>query len=289
MLKILKIGDFIKTGNYKVHSSFRQHVNLVSDNRLITITDRSDDIGPLNMIITNADLPRIRSVSICNNFIKINDVELEIFPDLIYRSHIHQTSYDFGTLVSNSEILKNKLLNSSKAGLQFLFDLESFPSPESNFIDLLRIQFNKGLKSILAGDFIKGIQKFKGRGIGLTPSGDDFIAGLLYGLFIVGRSLDVELEDIRNEIHTQANSTNLITNNYLYLAREGRFYQDFKILILALSSGNPNEIDQSTDHILSRGESSGADMLTGFIIMIQNHKNILSKITQQFKRGANGK
>jgi len=289
MLKILKIGDFIKDGNYRVHSRFKHHVNLVSDDNLITITDKVDDIGPLNIIIENADLLKIIAIRIQNNNIWINKNKLEISADMIYNSLLNEQILDLDKIILNINSVKQELLNSSKTGLQFLFDMKSLSPSAFTFLDEMRSQLNKGLELILNGELLTGILKIKGRGVGLTPEGDDFIAGLLYGLFIVGKFLKTDLKSIRNEIYTLTVSSNLISTNFLYLACEGRFYQDFKTLISALSSGNSIKINQSIDHIISRGETSGADLLTGFTLTIQNYEDILAQIIYPIKRGAYGK
>jgi len=62
---------------------------------------------------------------------------------------------------------------------------------------------------------------------------------------------------------------NLISGNYITLAAAGSFFNDLKQLILALTAENNEELALKTAAILKKGETSGADMLTGFILTLQ--------------------
>lgn len=93
----------------------------------------------------------------------------------------------------------------------------------------------------------KGYNSLIGMGLGLTPSGDDFIAGVLAYEFATRKKIITENLDFIN--------TNHISREFLKYATKGIFSED----ILKLLN---NKID-FVEEILKSGHTSGADTLFG--------------------------
>jgi len=77
---------------------------------------------------------------------------------------------------------------------------------------------------------IEGIRLIKGVGIGLTPSGDDFISGLLTALKVLEIINKENNSYLRKIIYDNAKGDNLISNNFLFYASEGLFFEKNKKL-----------------------------------------------------------
>ncbi|MEO5888349.1 MAG: DUF2877 domain-containing protein, partial [Anaerolineales bacterium] len=135
-------------------------------------------------------------------------------------------------------------------------------SPVSN------LQFTNSLASALANAdlpaTITATQKLAGLGMGLTPSGDDFIMGAILAAWIlhpahVAGILAAEVTDVAAALTTS------LSGAWLRSAGRGEagilWHQFFDKLI----SADPTAIQESMDKILSVGETSGADALAGFI------------------------
>jgi hypothetical protein len=103
-----------------------------------------------------------------------------------------------------------------------------------------------------------------GLGPGLTPSGDDWLAG-----WLVGMRLNVEaasLLAIGEAILTAAQDrTNTISLAFLQCAAQGQVAESWHHLLSALAWGNEHEVKQAAARALAFGATSGADMMTGFL------------------------
>jgi len=116
---------------------------------------------------------------------------------------------------------------------------------------------------------IEGITRIKGCGFGLTPSGDDFIAGMLSELYLKQKIFSMDISEIRKQIYETAQGDNLISNTFLSLAFEGLFVERFKNFIHSLLYEGHEEIFTKIQEVLNVGETSGADMLVGFIFSMK--------------------
>lgn len=112
---------------------------------------------------------------------------------------------------------------------------------------------------------VAAAQKLAGLGVGLTPSGDDFIMGALYAAWII---CPAEIADVlANEIaETASPLTTSLAAEWLRSAGRGEtgilWHTFFDALIAA------DDLEFPMSKILSVGETSGADALAGFLGVI---------------------
>jgi len=143
------------------------------------------------------------------------------------------------------------------------------PLPVTNYEFLVsNLQlFNSLASALVNADLptsINATQKLAGLGIGLTPSGDDFIMGAILAAWIihpadVAEVLAVEVTEVAAPLTTS------LSGAWLRSAGRGEagilWHQFFEALI----SADQTSIQESMDKILSVGETSGADALSGFV------------------------
>lgn len=102
-----------------------------------------------------------------------------------------------------------------------------------------------------------------GLGIGLTPSGDDYLAGLSAVLFITGHPArkyrDVFIVAIEREKH----KTTQLSAITLREAIDQRYRETIYGFIYQVVNGDLENIQQSINEIKKIGSSSGCDMLCG--------------------------
>jgi hypothetical protein len=109
-----------------------------------------------------------------------------------------------------------------------------------------------------------------GQGEGLTPQGDDWLAGWLLGLRLA------EPADANGWAHESAGAmvldaavgrTTLLSQAYLACAAAGEAEESWHILLsrMARHPAEKHEIEDATLKILSHGATSGAAMLQGFL------------------------
>lgn len=105
-----------------------------------------------------------------------------------------------------------------------------------------------------------------GRGMGLTPSGDDFLSGLLYGLALYGQfqyDYGISFRDfILAAIQLRSTS---ISANLADCAASGEVDERIYTAVDYLINGE-SSLQTAVDGILSWGSSSGVDTLAGFLI-----------------------
>ncbi|MGC9349949.1 MAG: DUF2877 domain-containing protein [Anaerolineae bacterium] len=119
-------------------------------------------------------------------------------------------------------------------------------------------------------DFTKLISSIAGLGPGLTPAGDDFLAGLIFALWSVHhpRAADLGAEICR----TAAVRTTLLSRAYLEAASQGYADEKWHGLLHALTHGARSELERAAASVVSFGATSGLDTLSGFLWTLSTAK-----------------
>lgn len=119
-----------------------------------------------------------------------------------------------------------------------------------------------------------------GWGPGLTPSGDDYLAGFMLGLWAIPHSHDRELDTEHALVSSFAFSraelcawitqaaaprTTRISRAFLRVARDGLADVHWHTLLYALADGEPSTVERAAQTVLAFGATSGFDMLLGFL------------------------
>ncbi len=118
---------------------------------------------------------------------------------------------------------------------------------------------------------IKGARLLAGCGLGLTPSGDDFIAGMLIGLNVVRLLTGQSRRTLAKRLFAAAEGNNLLSNSFLALAHNGRVTEHMQAFVSALTGSPGAELARKTRRIMAAGETSGADLLTGFVMTVKRY------------------
>ncbi|MCW2780518.1 MAG: hypothetical protein JWR35_967 [Marmoricola sp.] len=102
-----------------------------------------------------------------------------------------------------------------------------------------------------------------GRGSGLTPLGDDVIAGWTAAAYALGRPVPaLELEPRQR--------TTLFSATLIDCARRGEVLPEFAGLIRALNTGEPTTIDEASTALAAVGHTSGAGLLLGACLLLES-------------------
>lgn len=116
------------------------------------------------------------------------------------------------------------------------------------------------------------VRRLAGLGPGLTPAGDDWLAGWLVGLR-VGRAIDrnggqerLPIETVGQAVMQGASSqTTELSLAFLAAAADGALSRSWHLLIDALSNADPAPLRSAAEEVLLVGATSGSDMLAGFL------------------------
>ena len=113
----------------------------------------------------------------------------------------------------------------------------------------------------------EAIASLIGLGPGLTPSGDDFLGGMLIALHICGE------KSVKNylfvQIESLIDSTGPVSSTHLYAAAHGEGSHSLHQLINFLLEGNDAHLERAIAAIDRIGHTSGWDALAGVAVVLR--------------------
>jgi len=180
--------------------------------------------------------------------------------------------YGLSRLVRGHEEIKElaRLLvrKAPPKSLAFIFD----PALERHFTRVferhLLARFKKAVGYFRAREYGRGVKAMRGLGLGLTPSGDDFISGLLAGLNFARQSLRFDADSLIEKIYFYAEGGNLVSNSFLRCSYEGRVNAKIRRVMTALARRNKRELAAAAMAALRSGHTSGADYCSGLVFAL---------------------
>lgn len=276
MIEIASFGDLVEDGSYHVHSRFTRVVNMTGDGRFVSLVTPDVDAGPLNIVVGGLDLSGVESLTIAMGGAASDDgaaaramiidgQRIPLDSDRVYRSALEFQPHPLPLFRKNLGILGVLLAGlAPEKSLAFLLERERLAEFRAGFERAVADHIGHSVRDILHGDTLRGVERLKGCGFGLTPAGDDFITGLLIATHILERSTSGrDLSHLRTRIFETARSGNTLSDTFLYLADGGFVTHGIKDLVAALSFGAPGDVRRCAEHLFSVGATSGADMAVG--------------------------
>lgn len=265
-IELLGYGDNLKPGLYKIHSQFEKASNFINKNNLISLVRKEIGNGPVNIVIKGYDFSRLKQLKILDDKILFNKEEMIFEKNKQYNSSIVFHNIDIDHINRNLiELEKYVIKQAPEKSYTFLLNLKQeqyFKSGfEQNLIDRIKEAWGK----LQSNHLTEGMKLIKGTGYGLTPSGDDFIAGLLSGIYIISQIYKKDFSSVQDIIYKQSISKNILSNQFIFFARKGLFIEKIKNTLNALLYEDKQTLIKNAGPLLSLGATSGADFLTGFI------------------------
>lgn len=263
-MRVLRVGDRVEPGVYRLHSRFRHAANYLCGDHLVSLVDDTLPPGPLEIVIEGS-LPIAEEIAVEPGIIRLGTTPCPAPPSLRYDSALPPGPPGPDRV---EELATHLCGMAHPKSLAFLLDaprLEDFRTP---FEQAFALRMQDGIRQLFDSDPIAGVHAIKGGGIGLTPSGDDFLAGVLIGRRL-GRTGASAGEITPGELYLAARGANPLSNAFLALARDGRVNEPIKQLVLALRPDREQNIASPAQAVLSMGETSGADLLTGLVMMLR--------------------
>ncbi len=268
-MEIKNAGDQLPSGNFTYHSGFENITNLMNDaGEMIFITSDETKSGPSTIVITPGNLQEIRLAVIEKETMRIGDktfktalvnrFDSSLTIDKKQASLVEKRLYKIVTDAS--------LFNEKSLGFLLHPDMERHFS--GSFDRHYVHQVKKAFDLMIHQKIVQGVQMIKGTGYGLTPSGDDFIAGLLYGIHFNEQKFDKNLQGIKWLIFNAAQSNNSLVNTFLKHAVQSRYFYTLKKILFLLSGENEPAIPELRETIFSHGHTSGADLFSGYITSV---------------------
>jgi hypothetical protein len=125
------------------------------------------------------------------------------------------------------------------------------------------------LEALVLGD-PDAVLALLGRGSGLTPVGDDVLAGWV-ATVVAGTSPSAGEAPVTQVVSQHAPAmTTLLSATLLDCARRGDVIPQFRTLLLALSGPDRSAIDDAVDTLLKVGHTSGAGLVLGTVLALRH-------------------
>lgn len=278
--------DFLNNHRHGVvHSVYKKTMNLEIDGQILAIQVADSPLSPLSLITdqTAGDLEALgiqpgdsvlvtawsRKLLIgthCFHWDKPEVVDLQLRAPHSSSTHSQTNITDRQAPPTNgSNPVRSMQVCSSELSNTVLELLKTYPPVGfvPLFVDTLAPSadtptapdpFLAQAETILRTD--APITDLLGLGIGLTPSGDDFLCGVLAGLILLGKQETDDFQNLSTEITRNLTRTNAISAAFLHCATEGQFSE-------ALVNLGSVPFSQSQQMFHAIGHSSGADTLCG--------------------------
>jgi len=296
---LLSIGDRVKPGSYRLHSVFKRAVNFERRGRLVSVVDESIGPGPLNIVLRGLGRTSVpASPSFSGN--RANQGSREHLPSRIagsakpppplqvttcavcfegrryhftsshrYHSAIELRAANLGQIQHNLSALGEALKEDAPSkSLAFLLGGGRLKRFRPGFERAYAAQIQHAVRLVYGGHLLEGIRRLKGCGVGLTPGGDDFIAGLLIGLHVQQKLRGRDFRPVVDVVFRTARGRNTFSNTFLDLARCGLLSGRARDLVIALMAETGKAVRHTAARLFAVGATSGADLAAGLFMTL---------------------
>ncbi len=274
--KITTIGSFaLEILNSEpegvIHSVYRKTINIQFGDYLLALQADLSPVSPVSLI-TELDAASMETLPVSPGLkVKVSSGILSIYGTIsVVKFNFLDADLFESRLISKSpqllrDTLKSVLDHCAAGGFSTIFAPCIVKDEENNLgAELVTTAAKNHLKAcstyMQKADYEKATEELVsliGLGVGLTPSGDDFLCGVLAGLILTGNSDQRFTSILRERIRTNLNNTNDISRTFLQCALSSHFSKPIKDLVFPASA---EDIHASFGAV---GHSSGFDSLCG--------------------------
>lgn len=270
MITLVSVGDRVRPGTRALQARFRRAVHFHGPDRLTILVDERIGAGPVNIVIRGGDPGSIENLIVTDCSLVMNGEPFPFGDSLIYHSDIGPLEKPSPRFRAGLAVLEECITgNADPLSLAFLLDA----GREESFHGRFALEFVKRMRESVErmrdGDLAGGAASIRGRGFGLTPSGDDFLAGVLIALNVLQRMDGRSRAGPIDTIFRACGKGALLSDTFLSLARDGSVDEGMKRLVSALAAGERSGIRCGAKRVLDHGSSSGADLMTGFLTALR--------------------
>ncbi len=240
-----------------VHSVYRNTINIMVNESLLALQTKNSPISPISLI-TKLDTNDFEKIALKpGQCIKLRYAKAKIY-DLAPKNEIthgirHELYRKFTKIITQSQT----------GGFELIFQT-STKVDDDLILSIVETKIHAIHNLCIKNKYPEASQKLSelvGLGIGLTPSGDDFLCGILAGLHIQGKEYSEFAYYLRKSIRANLHRTNEISRAFLSCALDGHF----SLAINELWKNPSTELISKMFHDI--GHSSGMDTLCGIYFL----------------------
>ena len=254
-----------------VHSVYRKTINIQFGDYLLALQSALSPVSPVSLI-TELDTASMETLPVSPGLkVKVSHGILSIYDSVsIINFYFLEADLFESKLINKSPqlsrgTLKSVLDHSASGGFSTIFAPSCVENQENNLgAELVTAAANNHLTAcntyMQTADYEKATDELIsliGLGVGLTPSGDDFLCGVLAGLILTGNSDQTFTSILKERVGANLYNTNDISRTFLQCALLSHFSKPIKDLVFPASV---EDIHASFEAV---GHSSGFDSLCG--------------------------
>ena len=258
----------LEEGMGRIHSVFENSFNIVLADNLIHVGKQSEGLSAFGLVLKDVQLDQLLHTLEVKMQVRNQAGKLTIYGHRKIWT-LHVSNFD---TVDLSVIESQQMLEKPEFISELLAEFEALNIPEKTglFEEIENHTLIEAFKEprlsdeILQKDFMR---HFIGRGIGLTPSGDDLLMGIAMGCLLTGGDPDwlVFLNDQLKEIQTTA-----VSHAYYDTLLAGHTSSYFKAFLDALGQCDLTKWPSLINNISTYGHTSGWDTLFGIYLYFEN-------------------
>ncbi len=272
-MKIISRGDRVLPGVYRILSRFSRAVNFLREEKLVSLVSEGTGRGPVNIVTGGGELPAGDDLEIGGGYLRVGGSSYSLAGVEVYDSRWSPGAVDRGALEVNLAVLEDFLRENAPSGsLAFLLEPGQVEPGDTSFRGRLEARTLSAVENLFRSeaDLVAGCRRLRGLGAGLTPAGDDLVAGVLAALGVLERLDGNDRSGLREEIAAAARGGNPLANSLISLAAGGRFFERLKNLLDGLAGDDPAETRRRAGELIAFGASSGSDLAVGLVLTWKN-------------------
>ena len=268
-------GILKSTSTLIVHSVYRKAVNLKAGNQLLSLQPRGSVLSPISLITdcTEDELAKLpftagKALSVPLNtehtswqdlFLSVRNLEHDPARQNFLCNREFQQNFLLHKKIRQAiAIAENSVLPPHMRGVELILNQPNLVSESLYMSAIQNILHQFRLETGDSAKMADTLCRLIGLGIGLTPSGDDFLCGFLAGLRLSLSESDSFRQILEKKICSHLDRTNEISAAFLHCAVLGQFSSPIHLLI------NPDiTVEQIYRAFSDIGHSSGVDTLCG--------------------------
>lgn len=268
---IVRHGDLIAPGRYRRHSRFTRVANYVSGEALLSLVTADVGAGPLALVLAGRALPDVEVVTVTADGVALLDAERhELRASERYDSRIRvpapSHSGSLGTTLAAATAWVAR--HGHPRSWAFLLDPARAPADPSGFARALKARVEQRVAELFGAPGLEGLGGLRGLGVGLTPSGDDFLCGYLHARHLLSL-LGARAFEPQAVPAALLTGGDVLTRSFLRCALAGAVSEPVQALLgLLCSCPTEQALGAALERVLRMGETSGSDWATGLLLTL---------------------
>jgi len=293
MLDSYKSSKHMSVG--RIHSLFRRVVNFEGgDGQIYTILDKSLDNGPYAVRVDFEENDNLFDLEIkLNDEVVLENKKLRLGAGISIKFDRCRTwqpqnikkkpeEIDNKQIRDNIDIYRRRLIDAQIRGGCSYYHIKDIAGGELYKAVLMERELDGRIRNFLtclksgSDELEKEINSLIGLGNGLTPSGDDFLAGFITAVGVIeGENAKAAFKRIKEAIRQSVMSTTDISRSMINASLEGKRRERMSSFIDAMLHSDRQMLNISIDKVLAIGSTSGADLSSGVVAGLVYGLNIL--------------